>query len=253
VQVTLGVRASHIEQLTDSAVVEFSDHRKGTYDLVVGADGIYSQTRPMLFAHAPAPQFTGQGAWRIVSQRSADVDRATIFVGGPCPLGLIPVSSTQLYMFVLEHVPDNVHMHPASYVERLRALLAAYGGAAARVRDAIDGTTPIVYRPLEAILLPAPWHRGRVVLLGDAVHATTPHLATGAGLAVEDALVLAEELTQATSIEDALNAYTQRRYPRCKAIVENSIQIGRYQLQNAAPQEIMALMQASSAVMTAPW
>jgi 2-polyprenyl-6-methoxyphenol hydroxylase-like FAD-dependent oxidoreductase len=253
VEVSLGVSVTRIEPLPDGVSVELSDGRTASYDLVVGADGIYSQVRRMLFASAPTPQFTGQGCWRIVAQRSAEVDRATIFIGGPYPLGLIPVSSTQLYMFVLQHVPDNDHIHPATHVERLRDLLAAYGGDAARVRDAIDHTTPIVYRPLEAVLLAAPWHRGRVVLLGDAVHATTPHLATGAGLAVEDALVLAEELASAHNIESALDAYSRRRYPRCKAIVENSIQIGRYQLQNAAPPQIMALMQASSSVVTAPW
>lgn len=254
VQVHLGTGVQSIEHLPGGAAVELSDGRRDSYDLVVGADGINSQVRSMLFAGAPKPQFTGQGAWRIVAQRPAELDRATIVIGGPCPVGLIPVSRTQLYMFVLQHVPDNVHMHPSSHGEQLRSLLAAYGGDAARVRDAIDQTTPIVYRPLEAILLPPPWHRGRVVLLGDAAHATTPHLATGAGLAVEDALVLAEELSRGPDVETALEAHSLRRYPRCKTVVENSLQIGRYQmLQNSDPSQIIALMQASSRILTAPW
>jgi 2-polyprenyl-6-methoxyphenol hydroxylase-like FAD-dependent oxidoreductase len=253
VRVTLGVSVTRITLLSNFAVVDLSDGRKANYDLIVGADGIHSQVRQMLFADATTPEFTGQGAWRIVAPRPAHVDRATIFVGGSCPLELIPVSNTQLYMSLLQRVPNNVQMPLASHVEGLRDLLAAYGGDAARVRDAIDRATPIVYRPLEVMLLPAPWHRSCVALIGDAVHATTPHLATGAGLAVEDSLVLAEELERARNIEGALEAYSRRRYTRCKAIVELSVEIGRCQLQNVAPPQIMALRRASSAFSTARW
>lgn len=253
VRVTLGVSVTRITLLSNFAVVDLSDGRKANYDLVVGADGIHSQVRHMLFADAPTPEFTGQGAWRIVAPRPAHVDRATIFVGGPCPLELIPVSSTQLYMSVLQRVPNGLHTPLTSHVEGLRDLLAAYGGDAADVRDAIDHATPIVYRPLEVMLVPAPWHRGCVALIGDAAHATTPHLATGAGLTVEDVLVLTEELERARSVEPALEAYSRRRYTRCKAIVELSVEIGRCQLQNVAHRQIMALKRASSAFSTAPW
>ena len=60
----------------------------------------------------------------------------------------------------------------------------------AKLRDQITDSSQVVYRPLEAVFVPAPWYRGRVVLIGDAVHATTPHLGQGAAQAVEDAVVL---------------------------------------------------------------
>ena len=63
-----------------------------------------------------------------------------------------------------------------------------------QLAEQITDDDAVVYRPLECLLLEGPWHRGRVVLLGDAVHATTPHLGQGAGMAIEDSIVLAEEL-----------------------------------------------------------
>jgi 2-polyprenyl-6-methoxyphenol hydroxylase-like FAD-dependent oxidoreductase len=83
----------------------------------------------------------------------------------------------------------------------------------------------VVYRPLEGLLLDGPWHKGRVALLGDAVHAATPHLGQGAGMAIEDSLVLAEELARHDDLDAALTAYRERRFERCRYIVESSLAI----------------------------
>jgi 2-polyprenyl-6-methoxyphenol hydroxylase-like FAD-dependent oxidoreductase len=68
------------------------------------------------------------------------------------------------------------------------------------------------------------------VLLGDAAHATTPHLGQGAGMAIEDAVVLAEELSHGNSVKSQLRRYMERRYDRCKFIVESSELIGKFQM-----------------------
>ena len=75
-----------------------------------------------------------------------------------------------------------------------------------------------------------PWHKGRVVLIGDAVHATTPHLGQGAGMAIEDSIVLAEEIARQDTPEAAFTAYHARRFERCQYIVESSLAICRSQL-----------------------
>jgi 2-polyprenyl-6-methoxyphenol hydroxylase-like FAD-dependent oxidoreductase len=253
VNVSLGVSIDAIEPTKAGAHVKLSDTSTEDYDLVIGADGIYSRVRSLAFWNAPEPQHTGQGCWRVAVPRAPEVDKATIVVGGPCPLGLIPVSSSHMYMFVLERVQHETWIDPASMPERLRGLLAAYGGVVAAVRDSLGADSPIVYRPLEAVLVPAPWHRDRVILLGDAVHATTPHLATGAGLAVEDALVLCEELARAESVDAALEAHSLRRYPRCKTIVETSLEIGVRQMEQAPPPVLLKLMQSVGPVLDAPY
>src|ERR1039458_10742843 len=73
------------------------------------------------------------------------------------------------------------------------------------------------------LLLPNPWYRERVILIGDAAHATTPHLASGAGMAVEDGIVLAEEVTRDADIDAALPRFMKRRFERGKLAVENSL------------------------------
>ena len=93
----------------------------------------------------------------------------------------------------------------------------------------------VVYRPLEAMMVHGQWSKGRIVLLGDAVHATTPHLGQGAGMAIEDAIVLADEIGKADSVEEAFAAYRDRRYGRCRYIVESSLAICHGQLGKGEP------------------
>jgi 2-polyprenyl-6-methoxyphenol hydroxylase-like FAD-dependent oxidoreductase len=91
------------------------------------------------------------------------------------------------------------------------------------------------------------------VLLGDAVHATTPHLASGAGMAVESGIVLAQELARAKTVEAGLQAYEARRFDRCRDVIETSVSVGRLQLQHGPPEEHAALLQGALARLNAPF
>ena len=97
-----------------------------------------------------------------------------------------------------------------------------------------------------------PWHKGRVVLLGDAVHASTPHLAQGAGMAIEDALVLADELEAAPTPEAAFEAYRARRFKRVEHVAVNSIKIGEMQMGKIAPFDVGALTGQTIGMMCEP-
>lgn len=125
---------------------------------------------------------------------------------------------------------------PKDLYEPLQGRLKDYGGVVAMVRDALDEHAHIVFRPLEMFSLSAPWYRGRVLLIGDAAHPTTPQLASGAGMAVEDALVLAEALTHTADVPAALAAFMARREECCRLIVDGSLEIGRLE-QERAPVE----------------
>jgi 2-polyprenyl-6-methoxyphenol hydroxylase-like FAD-dependent oxidoreductase len=245
--VRLGITVDAIEHGASAEHVRFSDGTAGDYDLVVGADGLYSHLRSLLFPNAPGAQFTGQACWRLMTKRLPNIHRRHYYLGGPVKAGLTPVSRTEMYMFVLENVPENGRVDPATFPAKLRALLAPYGGALAEVRERIDADSSIVYRPLETVLLPAPWFVGRTVVIGDAAHATTPQLASGAGMAVEDGLVLADELQRASTVEEGLRHFMSRRYDRCRLVVENSVQLGRYEVARAPIEAQTALVQASLA------
>ena len=233
VEVRLGATVKGLDPSMRPVRVAFSDGENGEYDLVVGADGIASAMRTLLFPDAARPRFAGQACWRLMLPRAPDIDRRHFYLGGPVKVGLNPVSRTQMYMFLLEQIASNAWIPEPEFPARLCALLDGFGGALERVRAAVGDHSSIVYRPLEGLLLPAPWHEGAVVLIGDAVHATTPQLASGAGMSIEDALVLADEVIASASIEDALSNFMSRRYERCRLVVENSLEIGRLEVSKA--------------------
>ncbi len=239
VTVRLGLSVAAVASDDTGADVTFSDGSVARYDLVVGADGIYSGMRKLVFPNAVAPALTGQGCWRIATARPPELERGELYFGGDFPAGITPCGTNAVYLWMLTPHDDPRIIPDDELRVRMRTKMGAFGGSAGWMRDQIDDQTWVNYRPLEAAIQPGPWHIGRVVLLGDAAHATTPHLASGAGLAVEDALVLAQEaMVAGRNIADSLSAYTARRYDRCRDVVETSIAVGQLQLAHGSPDQI---------------
>jgi 2-polyprenyl-6-methoxyphenol hydroxylase-like FAD-dependent oxidoreductase len=155
-------------------------------------------------------------------------------------------------MFLTSSEPGNPRMPPEGLAEMFRARLAPFGGIVARLREQIVAPAEVVYRPLEVLLLPSPWYRGRILLIGDAAHTTTPHLGQGAGMAIEDAVVLAELLDQDLGLETALERFMERRFERCKFVVESSIQVGEWEMQNKRDVDRFDLVKRMMEVSAAP-
>ncbi|MGH8259533.1 MAG: FAD-dependent monooxygenase, partial [Steroidobacteraceae bacterium] len=214
-RVRLGAALAALHDDGSSVTVRATDGEEARYDLLVGADGLHSQVRTMVFPQAPEPLFTGQGCWRAVFARPPGLDFAQMYIDPFHKAGLNPVSRGEMYMFLLEHVPDNPHMPEERWPGLLAERLAPFGGLWRGLRESLGESSRINYRPLEKLLLPAPWYRGRVLLIGDAAHATTPHAAYGCGIAVEDAIVLAEELAHGDELQPALARFMERRFERC--------------------------------------
>jgi len=250
--IRLGTTAQAIEEDESAVTVALSDGTRERWDLVIGADGIGSGMRRLIFPQAPAPRFTGQACWRLTAERPAQIDRRHFFLGGSGKCGLTPVSKGEMYLFYLEHVPDNPWREPAEQPALLRALLAEYGGVVARVRESLGPQSRIVYRPLEAHVLPGAWFSGRAILIGDAAHASTPQLASGAGMAAEDGIVLADELQRGTQVPAALQAFMHRRFDRCRMVVESSMAIGRLEMRGAPPAEQTTIVARSLQALAAP-
>lgn len=243
VTVRLGVTATHFDQGDDQVDVTFSDGTRDHFSLVIGADGIYSQTRAMLFPDAERPTYTGQMSWRVVAPHPPGMDRTEFFFGHSNIGGINPCSQDEVYAFILNPAPQPNRIADAEQPEYLKNLMKDFGGNMAVIREGIGPHSSIVQRPFEYCLQPAPWHVGRIILIGDAAHATTPHLASGAGIAVEDGLVLAEELDRCGGdVAAGLRAFTERRYERCRYVVESSVAIGKRQLEDAPAPEIAERM-----------
>lgn len=250
--VRLGLTIDRLHQSEDHADVRFSNGDTGRYDLVLGADGLFSRTRSLILADAPRPEYTGQTVWRLFADRPPEIDRRHFFLGGRVKVGLSPVSRDSLYMFLLEACPRRPVIPDDELHKELRDLMAGYGGVLQDLRDTLSPRSPIVMRPLEAFLLPPPWHVGRVLLIGDAAHPTTPQLASGAGMAVEDAVVLGEELARAGDVPAALTAFAARRTARCQLVVENSLEIGRLERCGAPPADQTRIVAKTLAVLAQP-
>ena len=229
--VRLDLSFSEIQPNENSATVSFTDGTSGEYDLVIGADGVHSKTRSAIFGPQYQPQFTGQGVWRYNVRRPAEIDYAFLCVGlqgGKC--GFIPLSHDTGYLLLVQAEPDNPHHPEDKLADIFRERLAACTGVMAALRDQITDSSLVIYRPLEALLMPAPWHKGRVLLIGDAAHATTPHLGQGAAQAVEDGVVLGELLARDEPLPKLLEEFMSRRFERCKFIVEGSLQLGEWEM-----------------------
>ena len=208
---------------------DLTDGGTERFDVVVGADGLHSTVRGMVLPEAPAPTPAPQLIWRASAPRPADVDRYLLYDLGPQGrVGIVPIADDELYLWFLQR-DDGAPRPPADRrLPALRERLGPFGGVVARVADVLRDD--VDHRSLAALLVPAPWHSGRTVLIGDAAHTTTPHIAYGVGIAIEDSVVLAEELARADSVDAALEAFTTRRFERCKLVVETSLQLSAWEV-----------------------
>lgn len=229
-----GVTVASLRDAGLEVEVHFSDGRGGTFDLVIGADGVHSQTRAMMFPEAPQPALTGQAVWRYNLPRLQGLDALHAY-NGPIGVGLVPMSETLMYMYVTTPEPGNPRYAREGLAARMREKVSGCAPAIRTLAEQITEDEGVVYRPLEALLIETPWHRGRILLLGDAAHATTPHLGQGAGMAIEDGLVLADELARQDDVDAALGAWFRRRFERCAYIVRASLAICKGQLGEGPP------------------
>jgi 2-polyprenyl-6-methoxyphenol hydroxylase-like FAD-dependent oxidoreductase len=235
VPIRLGVTVQSLDQQDDGVVVAFSDGTRESYDLVVGSDGANSKLRDLLFGPECRPKYTGQAVWRATVSRPAGVDARNSYQGPHHKAGFNPVSQRQMYIYFVQNLPEWTRLADDALVSVLRALLSDFGGVLASARDEITDPEAIAYRPITSLIMPPPWHRGRVLLIGDAVHTTTPHMAAGAGIAVEDSVVLAALLAAGGTVPAVLEAFMARRYERCRLVVENSFQLGEWEKTPNAP------------------
>jgi 2-polyprenyl-6-methoxyphenol hydroxylase-like FAD-dependent oxidoreductase len=227
--VRLGVTVSEFTELKEGVQVSFSDGTQKSYDLVIGADGAYSKTRTQLFGDTFQPQYTGQGVWRYNLPRPNDMKWGSLHYGKKSKAGLVPLSASMMYLLLVTAEPGNPRMPTEQLHVLLRDRLAEYGRVVGSLRDQITDPAAVVYRPMEVLMVPSPWHQGRVVLIGDAAHSGTPHLAEGAAMAIEDSVVLAEVLADASDLKSALERFVLRRLPRAQLVYETGLRLGQWE------------------------
>jgi 2-polyprenyl-6-methoxyphenol hydroxylase-like FAD-dependent oxidoreductase len=216
VQVRLGVEVSEMAEDKGRVEVVFSNGQRDSFDLLAGFDGIRSATRLHLVGTAFAPRPSGYGAWRVQAPRRDEVRGMEFLQGIGSKTGAMPLGDDTMYLFHIRPEAPGADFAGQDMAGLFKKRLAQYGGYVAEIAASLNASSEIVYSPIEPLMLPWPWHRGRVVIGGDAAHTFAPHLTQGAAMAAEDAFVLAREaLDDDAPLEARLMRYSMKRYPRC--------------------------------------
>jgi 2-polyprenyl-6-methoxyphenol hydroxylase-like FAD-dependent oxidoreductase len=229
--VRFGAKVTGVTETADGVAVEVDGSPAGTYDLLVGADGLNSAVRELIGIDTK-PEPTGMGIWRSFVSRPAAVEHSELYYGGPVYIaGYTPTGEDTMYAYLVEPAQDRTGLSDEESVAIMLEESAAYGGPWNDIRADLQAGAHVNYTWFTQHIVPAPWNRGRSVVIGDAAHSCPPTIAQGAAQALEDAVVLTELLIAADTVDDALwDAFHARRLPRAQAVVEASVQLGQWQI-----------------------
>jgi 2-polyprenyl-6-methoxyphenol hydroxylase-like FAD-dependent oxidoreductase len=219
---------------SDKVTVAFEDGSEVECDLLIGADGLRSVVRYRLFGNIP-PRYSGYTAWRGIAtceSRDAPVGEANELWGRGMRFGWAHISPERIYWFATANRPEGEQDNPE---RRKQALAGRFKGWCEPVPTLINATKDSDILRNDVYDRPpiGEWGAGRVMLLGDAAHPTTPNMGQGACQAIEDAVALAYSLREHDDLSDAMRRYQSVRVGRANSIVIQSNRIGRAgQLQN---------------------
>lgn len=239
-RLTYGAEVTGVEQSEDDVTVTFADGGQRVFDLVVGADGINSIVRRLIGIDI-TPAGTGAGAWRAIVPRPAEITRSELIYGGPRYIaGYCPISADSMYAYIVEPAQDR---DVVTEWPELARLAAQYGGPWQGIAEAITEDTAVHYTQFTTHLIEGDWHRGRVVLIGDAAHNCPPTIAQGAAMALEDAAVLAAEVVKAHGFDaEVMDRFHERRVLRASLIVRSSVQLVSWLVDEVSNPDVPGVM-----------
>ena len=213
----LGKTVTTLTQTPDTISVAFDDHVTRNYDIVVGADGVHSTIRRLVFGPA-RPRHVGQVSWRFLSPETHGISAWTAMLGRHRTFLMVPVGGgLYCYADLVERSADR----SGRDVKRLPALFADFAAPVPALIDRLEQLDAVHIAPIEEIIVD-PCVKGRVVLIGDAAHATSPNMAEGASMALEDAIVLSEILASGGRAVDLLPAFSERRRARVRWVKQRT-------------------------------
>jgi 2-polyprenyl-6-methoxyphenol hydroxylase-like FAD-dependent oxidoreductase len=191
--------------------VHLSDGSTGEYDLLVRADGIHSSVRRLVFDDA-APRYVGQVSWRVVIEGGSPITSWTVMLAQGRAFLMLFIGEGRLYCYADLSSPDTRDPTDGA-IHQLVELFGDFQEPVAGILRRLSSACAPHFSPIEEVTS-RPWVKDRVVLIGDAAHTTSPNMAQGASMAVEDALVLAEVLASGRPLAASLAAFEARRARR---------------------------------------
>jgi 2-polyprenyl-6-methoxyphenol hydroxylase-like FAD-dependent oxidoreductase len=253
IKIQRGITAQAIEDCNGATSVTFSDGEKRQYDVVVGADGIGSRTRHLVFPDAPKPTYAGQISFRWMAPGPA-IQGEGFYVGPVGRVGFYSLPQGMVYVPAIISAPEWVRRTDEEVSSIFTDLLDSYTApAVVELRRRLTPDAELICKPFEWMLLPDPWHRARTILIGDAAHATTAHMGMGGGMALEDAVVLAQCIAAARTLGEAFDAFMERRFTRVRTVVETSVALSRLEQAKAPASENMTLLSSAFQTLAQPY
>ena len=250
--VELGVRVDALQQRASHVDVAFEDGRRDLFDLVIGADGTQSSVRAWICPEASA-SYTGHMSFRWLARAGVQptVGYHSAGPGVVVVIGRLPERVTSVAVGVDMAQRSVDPLEARSIVASALAQVAEPGFA--ELRAVLDAQQRILVRPFEWIFVPPPWHRGQIVLIGDAAHSAAPHLPAGTGMALEDACVLGQELARRSGLSTALDAFAARRAARTRCVVEAGLKLLELQRALADRQSIAEARRTALELLATPY
>lgn len=233
IPITWNARLDGIEESPGRVTARFADGASASGDVLIGSDGIGSVTRRWIDPGAPEPAYTGilsvGGFARVPGLEPTPLRQHMVF-GDRGFFGYLVRDDGTVYWFANPSRPEGdrsaLRDVPASaWLDELRAAHSGDPDPVPRILDHVEGEIG-AYGIFDLAHVPR-WHRGRVVAVGDAVHATSPNAGQGASLALEDAATLAGCLRREADPGTAFAEYERLRRPRVEAVVAYARKLGR--------------------------
>jgi len=253
VRVRKGVSYEAFSEDADWVDVSFTDGETGRYDLMIAADGINSKTRDLIFPDAPKPAYSGQLSIRWMAP-GPQVEGEGWYMSEVGRLGFYYLPQGLVYIPAVINIPETRWISDEEIRTVFTALLDSMSAPAMKeLRSRLTDSSELIGKPFHWILLSQPWHKGRMLVIGDAAHATSAHMGMGGGMALEDAVVLGQSIASAATLSEALDMFMTRRFERVKLVVETSVKLGELEQQKAPHSENMALLTKAFATLGQPY
>ncbi len=227
-KVILNDTVESINDTGDEVTVKLRSGTQKEYDLVIGADGINSKIRKILFPDASV-RYSGNTNWRFMVSGDFDFNRTRAYEmwGRGKRFGMVPIGrGNTYYCFAVLNSPPGLNENRHITKEKFVNMLSEFGWKAKEFIRKIEDSTVLIHNDLEDIRLKE-WYKGNVILIGDAAHGITPNLGAGAAMAMEDSILLVSSLVKFKDNKEAFRSSFDARYKRVNRILNDSYRVGK--------------------------
>jgi 2-polyprenyl-6-methoxyphenol hydroxylase-like FAD-dependent oxidoreductase len=226
--VKLGYEFNSLDYSNNQLKISIGDKETVT-DLLIGADGINSKVRDSIFSNT-SKRFSGQTCWRGISEIGLPKDFQNSGIeswGRKIRFGFSQISENQVYWFAVVKAKQNGTDNIDSIKSELSQLYSSFHPLVLKIIDQTKAEK-IIRNDISDLKRLDKWHKDKVVLVGDAAHATTPNMGQGAGQGIEDAYYLANILAGNNQIEQTLDLFESARREKVDYVVNNSWRLGQF-------------------------